>query len=93
MGKTTRPYVTLLVDGEETRPQDAYWVVFDPEGNPTKAFTSSTTTLDNRLRAMRSAFFGDTNALQAALDGYTIEIMSFRRFLKDVAPHIPDTDK
>ena len=83
-------YKFITVDGEQVRPQNAYWVIYDPNGEPIKANPSTVAIADNRLAAMRAAFHGDSAALSAALDGHTIELMTFKRFIKDVAPHLPE---
>lgn len=90
IGANGKPYKLITVEGEEVRPIDAYWVVYDPQGKPLKAFTSTVQLADNRTAAMRSAFHGDTHALTAALDGYKIELMLAKRFLRTIAPKLAD---
>jgi len=90
ISRNGRKLITIQVDGEATRPTEAWWVVYSPEDKPVKAFPSDTITGDNIARAARVAWYGDTAAILALNEGHRIELMSQKRFLKTVSQHLPE---
>lgn len=84
--------ITINVDGQDVRPRDAWWVVFDPKGEPLQAFTSDAVLRDNLPRAARMAWSGDTAAILALNEGHRIQLMTQKRFLREVAPKLPENN-
>lgn len=78
----------IEVDGEQIRPREAFWVIYDPQKRPRRFFPSDATMKGNIARACRTAWYGDTNAILALNEGWHIELMGQKRFLAEVAPHI-----
>lgn len=92
MSTPGKSLTTITVDGKDIRPKDAWWVVFDPEDNPVKAFPSDVNIKTDIARACRIAWMGDTPAILALNEGHHIELMTQARFLRTVAPHLPESE-
>ena len=82
----------ITVDGQEMHPRDAWWVVFDPNGEPVKAFPSTIVIKDRIATAARCAWYGDEGAILALNEGFRIELMGTKRFRKDVFAKLSDED-
>jgi len=75
----------IEVDGQQVRPRDAMWVVYDPDKNPVDMFPSDTVTRDNVARAARAYWMGDTEAILALNQGYHLELMTKAAFVTNVS--------
>lgn len=82
----------IKVDGEEIRPKDAMWIVYDPQDVPVDFFTSDIATLDDVSRAARVYWMGDTPALKALNLGFHLELVSPKRFMKEIARNMRENN-
>lgn len=94
---TARPSVAqrtvfLELDGEQVRPKDAMWIVRNPAGVPVHFFTSDITIGDDVSSAARVHWMGSTPALWALNAGYRLELISPKRFIKEVAKDLREDD-
>lgn len=88
-----RVLATITVDGEEMRPRDARFVIFNPVGLPVGEIPSDSVLMDNIARAARSYWKNETTAIYKLNDGYRIELMSNLRFYTEHAARMqPETN-
>lgn len=81
-----REMVTISLNGEQVRPVDTYWVIFNPEGTPTEFRQNDVNMRDSVARAARTMFYGDTAAIEQLNQGWRIRLVSRKEFLADIAP-------
>lgn len=84
--------VFLELDGEQVRPRDAQWIVYNPAGVPVHFFASDITIGDDVSSAARTHWMGSTPALWALNAGYRLELMSQKRFISEIARNLRDDD-
>lgn len=84
--------IFIELDGEEVRPKDAMWIVYNPKGVPVNFFTSDVATLDDVSRAARVFWVGGTDAIKALNLGYSLELVSPNRFIKEIAKNLREDD-
>lgn len=87
-----KPFITLEVDGQQVRPREATWVVFDPQGEPIAGFPSDSTMKDQVDKAARTHWYGDTAAIYALNEGHRIQLMTTARFYREYASKIKSED-
>lgn len=78
-------FVTVTLNGQEVRPKDTTWVVWDPQGEPVGYFESDTSIRTDVARAARVYWSGSTPAILALNEGYKITLVTNRTFLREVA--------
>lgn len=85
MAPTKKTFTRIEVDGEQVRPREAMWIVYNPKGIPVSAFPSDAATQDNIPRAARAYWVGDTNAIIALNRGYSIRLTTMKKFISTIA--------
>lgn len=85
-----RSVTVVTVEGQDIRPKDAFWVVWNPKGEPMDAFPSDSNTRDSVARAARTYWCGETPALEALNDGWHLSLVSKRTYVRTIAARLPE---
>ena len=84
--------VFLTVEGEQVRPKDAFWIVYNPAGTPIDFFSSELNIGDDVASAARSYWLGAGPALHAMNAGYRMKLVTQKTFIKDIARNLREDD-
>lgn len=85
-----RAVSVITLDGQDVRPKDAFWVVWNPEGDPVDAFPSDAVIRDSVARAARTYWVGDTPAINALNNGWRLSLVSKRTYVRTIAARLPE---
>lgn len=85
--KHGRVLATITIDGEEMRPKDAVFVIYNPQGEMESFMPSDISMKDSIASAARSYWNNETLAMEKLNEGYRVKLMSFTNFQKMFLPN------
>lgn len=82
ISKHGRALATITVDGEEVRPKDAVFIIYNPQGEMAAFMQSDARMMDSIAAAARSHWVGETTAMEKLNEGWRVGMMTFANFQK-----------
>lgn len=87
-GRNGKKVATIFVNGEEVRPRDTVFVVWNPDGVPVGSVAGSVNFMDKLDAGARAYWAGPTGAILALIAGYKITLHTARDYAANIASRV-----